>query len=384
MPSHIALSPQPRGALRPRESLKRHTLYVAVTYHGFGHVSRTAAVLARLCELMPDVTPVFVTTAPRWLLKAFFPYHFVHRRQPLDVGAVQRKRFDVDKPATLQALRKTERGRRSLIAREALFIRDAGIPLVLADIPPVATEIAKAAAVPCWMISNFGWDFIYRSWGSEFLATADQAASCYSRCDRLFRLPFHEPMQAFPTVQDVGLIGPIPRYSRRELATALSLPSDRTRNILLTFGALAGHRIPYRNVLRFPEYDFFTLDPTAPAHPNLHRITGPKYRPVDIMPLCSRIICRPGYTTFAEACRVRVPTVTTTRPDFPESRFLLEGLRNYNHYQILEPAAVLDSRWTFLRQPMAEPREKRTLRTDGNDVVAREIMRFLLTATPSV
>jgi len=47
------------------------------------------------------------------------------------------------------------------------------VGLILADIPPLAAVIAKSAGIPCWMSSNFGWDFIYRAWGGEFIEFAD-------------------------------------------------------------------------------------------------------------------------------------------------------------------------------------------------------------------
>jgi len=47
--------------------------------------------------------------------------------------------------------------------------------------------------------------------GGEFIEIADWIKDCFSQCDRLFRLPFHEPMSAF-VITDVGLTGGSPRY----------------------------------------------------------------------------------------------------------------------------------------------------------------------------
>ncbi len=61
--------------------------------------------------------------------------------------------------------------------------------LILARIFPLAAVIGKTAGIPCWMMSNFGWDFIYQA-RSEFIEIAEWISDCYSQCDRLFRLPF--------------------------------------------------------------------------------------------------------------------------------------------------------------------------------------------------
>ncbi len=71
---------------------------------------------------------------------------------------------------------------------------------------------AKSAGLPCWMIGNFGWNFIYGDWGEEFASISDWISRCYNQCDRLFKLPLAEAMTAFPhkanTRLPMGYAGP--------------------------------------------------------------------------------------------------------------------------------------------------------------------------------
>ena len=73
---------------------------------------------------------------------------------------------------------------------------------------------------------------------------------------------------------------------------AISLSSiDRNyKQFLLTFGGLSLDAIPYHNVTQFPEHLFITLDLQAPDLPNLVKVTDRKFRPVDFMPLCDRVV----------------------------------------------------------------------------------------------
>lgn len=48
--------------------MSRPVVYFAVTNHGFGHAVRSASVVANIIELNPEILPILVTTAPRWLL----------------------------------------------------------------------------------------------------------------------------------------------------------------------------------------------------------------------------------------------------------------------------------------------------------------------------
>jgi hypothetical protein len=77
--------------------------------------------------------------------------------------------------------------------------------------------------------------------------------------------------------------------------------------VLLTFGGLGLQQIPYENLTHFPDWQFITFDSSAPDLPNLVKITDHKYRPVDFMPICGRVVSKPGFSTFAEAVKLGVP-----------------------------------------------------------------------------
>jgi hypothetical protein len=349
-------------------------LYVAITNHGFGHATRTAAVVATIQQLCPDALIILVTTAPRWLLESYIPGNFIHRPRAYDVGVLQQDSINMDKPATLEKLKEIQAKQRSIIFGEANFIRQNRVTLVLADIPPLAAAIAKAAEVPCWMMSNFGWDFIYRAWGGEFIEIADWIADCFKQCDRLFRLPFHEPMSAFPTITDVGLTGGSPHYPVADLRAKFNLTTSVEQTVLLTFGGLGLDQIPYHNLERFPDWQFITFDRNAPDLPNLLKISDSHYRPVDFMTLCSRIVSKPGYGTFSEACRLNIPIVSVTRDDFAESQVLLAGIQDHAYHQILQPGDFFQSDWEFLHQPMQSPRKSEPIAKDGNEAIAQAVL----------
>lgn len=352
-------------------------LYVAITNHGFGHATRTAAIVTTIQQLCPDITVILTTTAPRWLLESYISGHFIHRPRAFDVGVIQSDSVTMDLPVTLEKLQQIQAQQRSLIASEVTFLRQNRVGLILADVPPLAAPIARAAEVPCWMASNFGWDFVYRDWGGAFLPIADWISECYSQCHQLFRLPFHEPMTAFPNLQDVGLTGGTPRYGLEELRQTFDIQTPVERTAMITFGGLGLAQTPYANVQKFPDWQFITFDRGAPDLPNLRKITSQIHRPVDFMPLCGRVISKPGYGTFAEACRVGVPIVSIRRDDFAEAAMLLRGIQDYCHHQILEPVELIQGDWAFLNQPPHPPRQPDPLATDGNETIARAVVEYL-------
>lgn len=356
--------------------MSRPTLYVAITNHGFGHATRAASVAAEIQRLLPDVLLILVTTAPRWLLESYIQGDFIHRPRAFDVGIVQSDSITMDKQATLEKLQQIRSQQNSIIASEVNFIQQNRVGLILADIPPLATAIAKSAGIPCWMMSNFGWDFIYQAWGGEFTEIADWIRDCFHQCDRLFRLPFHEPMGAFPSITDVGLTGGSPRYDLEQLKAKFAITAPKSQTVLLTFGGLGLDQIPYKNLQNFPDWQFITFDRQAPDLPNLIKIADHQYRPVDLMPLCDRMVSKPGYSTFSEACRLNLPIISITRDDFAESPILLSGIQNSSYHQILTPAEFFQGDWNFLRYPPSPPQTSQVIATDGNEAIANAVVNY--------
>jgi hypothetical protein len=364
-------------------------LYLAITNHGFGHATRAAAIAAEIQRQVPDLTLILATTAPRSVISAYLGDDFIHRPRALDVGVLQSDSVTMDLPGTLAQLEQIQAKSKATIVSEANWLKQNRVDLVLADIPPLAAPIAKAAGIPCWMMGNFGWDFIYRDFGPEFAAAADWIGECFGQCDRLFRMPFHEPMAGFKSITDVGLTGVSPRHPAATIAATFDLESTpKAQRILMTFGGLGLDRIPYENVLQFPDYRFICFDVNAPDYPNLIKVDDRDYRPVDFMEVCGCLISKPGYSTFAEACRLDLPIISIVREGFAEAPILLAGLQDYARHRVITLADLYGGDWGFLREPLLEPLREPLLEPrlepglgggllkDGNAAIARAVAEF--------
>jgi hypothetical protein len=352
-------------------------VYVAITGHGFGHATRTTAVLNEIRQRCPDAVFLVTSTAPHWLLDRQIDGPFIHRPRSLDVGVVQSDSLQMDRAATLEKLNDLQRRSASIIASEVQFLRQNRVTLVLADSPFLAVPIAHAADVPCWMASNFGWDFIYRDWGDDFEAIADWIADYHAQCDVLFRLPFHEPMSAFPNVVDVGLTGSQPRQDLEQLRSQWGIVQPPERTVLMTFGGLGVNNIPYDAVQQFPDWQFITFSSSAPSLQNLIVVKDLTLRPVDFMPLCDRILSKPGYGTFSEACQLKKTVCTLPRDGFAEVPLLLAGIQNYAYHQIIDSVQFFAGEWQFLSASATPPRVSHSLDTGGNVAIATAIVDYL-------
>ena len=137
-------------------------IYACVSAHGFGHGSRTAAVLTALHQRNPTWRLVLSTTLPEAFLRlALGPVPFEYRPCRSDVGVLQGDALGADADATLQALVALEACLPALWAGEQAWLAEQGCPLlVLADVPPAAAELARRLNSPLVWLANFGWDAI--------------------------------------------------------------------------------------------------------------------------------------------------------------------------------------------------------------------------------
>jgi hypothetical protein len=184
-------------------------------------------------------------------------------------------------------------------------------------------------------------------------------------------------MPAFQAIEDVGLTGGRSRFTETELREKFQIRTNRERIILLTFGGYGISNLPYENLSDFPDWQFITFDSAAPEQfDNLLKLDGKAIRPVDVMPLCGRLIGKPGYGTIAEAMLHDIPTVLLPRSGFAEAQYLVEGVINYSPHQLLAPNEFESSRWEFLHQPLTPPKREQTLSKTGNETIVEAIAAY--------
>lgn len=369
--------------------MARPTLYVPITNHGFGHATRTAAVVATLKRKRPDVRVIMASSAPSWLLGSYLADDIEFVDRTLDIGVIQSDAVTMDKPGTIARLQQLRSESEVTVQDEAEFLRQNEVGLVLGDIPPLAIPAAHAAGVPCFLASNFGWDFIYRSWREDFPDEIDGIvawiADLFGDCDRLFRLPMAEGMSAFPHVTDVGLTGGDPRHDAATIRAMLGIESPVDRTALVTFGGLGLDDVPWHGLEALADWQFITFDGQSPDDiPNLLKVTdvsSARLRPVDVMPICSQIISKPGYGTFAEACRVGLDITCVHRRGYPEADVLVAGMQTMARHQIIEIDELREGSWGFVRRPHDEPSPaKAPIPPDGNVTIADAIIEHFDTS----
>ncbi|MFM7267491.1 MAG: hypothetical protein ACKOZT_02735 [Cyanobium sp.] len=348
-------------------------IYVCLSSHGYGHASRTAAVLQHLARHRPHWRFVLSTAvSPSFLQLALGDVRHELRTCRWDVGVVQADALGADAPATLAALQILEGDLPAQLATEARWLQDQAEPtLVLADVPPAAALLAARLSLPLVWLASFGWDAIYAPMGEPFQAHAQACRDLYARGDLLLRCPLDLPMDWGVPAIPLGLTTSEPRMDAQVLRRQLRLPPDRERCVLISFGGL-GKAYDPALLRRWPDHVLIGPDQALAAEPN-GRVLPEGLRPLDLMPLCARLITKPGYSSFCEAFSQGLGIHLVRRSGFAEAPVLEEALRRHGHHRLLEPAAFERGAWE-LDQPLLPPSQE-PLACDGAATAAEALVR---------
>ena len=214
-----------------------------VTGHGFGHATRVAEVVRHLIAAGHEV---FVCSgAPQFIFELVVPeqsrelLHF--RKVTIDSGALQKDALSVDCAASLAGYANLDI--EAIVAEEVAFLRDRRVNVVAADMPPLACAAARRAGIPCAVVTNFTWDFIYAEFaslvgevgGGDYSTMLEGIAAAYAQATVLLRLPGHTPMPAFRRVEDVPLVVRLARRSRDEVRAQYGIAPD-AKVVIFNFG----------------------------------------------------------------------------------------------------------------------------------------------------
>jgi hypothetical protein len=326
------------------------TVLFYISGHGFGHAVRMGEVIRALHSNRPDWRLLARTQAPRSMLPEFVEYEDTQ----IDSGVVEREAgVIIDEAATLHRLRSFIGRWDEIVAAETAFVRDQHVRLIVADIPPIAGDIAHRTGVPCVAITNFTWDWIHEPYAHAYLGPLEEA---YSRMETLLRLPFAQSsrLDGFRSIIDVPLIA-------RKSAIA-TVPHAKRRALLGSRAQVSADALAFASASA-PEFEFVVPSP----HDDF----------TDVLASCDLVIAKLGFSMVAECIAARKPLLYPPRQGFREES-LLDG--TVARHIPATPIPLRDfyaGRWApYLQELSSRPAVTSSLRTDGAEVCARFLASF--------
>lgn len=344
-----------------------------ITPHGFGHATRTIAVLETLQLRCPDLQIDIFTTAAEHLFRESLRNYRLHRVIP-DVGIVQHDALQEDIPATIEALDRllpfSAKGVRKIVENLK------GCSCVLCDIAPLGIVVAEAAGIPSVLVENFTWDWIYRPYTAAYPDLARHAQTLSEIYDRA---TMH--IQAEPVCNPAATALTCPPIFRRTRSSRQSVRDSlgigRRRLILISLGGLDFTLPHWRQLDSLPDC-FFVLA----GQPKRQRLSAncmalphdSEYYHPDLIQAADLVILKSGYSTVAECLQAGTRTVCISRPSFAESAVLAQFVHKRLGGVLLEEHEFLDGGWIArLPEMLAAPSPPRATE-NGADRVANLLL----------
>lgn len=322
-----------------------------VSGHGFGHWTRTAPLLE---DLAIDV-PVHVRTGGRALLMARHA-SWAASVQEVDVGpgVVQAGPIAVDVPATRAALEHWLARWPAIVREEVAHGRALGARLVVADVPPLAFEVARRLDVPAVAVANFTWSWAYEHYARQdplFEAAAARLRVAEGLATHVVALPGGGGLDALGAPRPVHALRRPPTCSREEARQRLprARADDPRPAVLVSFGGygdgldlstLAGHN---------PRFTFISFAPTQGRLPENVRVLphdhGLPHQ--DLVLGADALLGKTGYGTLSECLEGPTPFVAVVTGDhFREHARLKAWGRDALPWSEVPETDLVAGRWT--------------------------------------
>lgn len=357
------------------------TIFYYISGHGYGHTTRSIELIKALLRKNPNLFFHIRTDAPQWLFELNLDSNYRLHQIKLDVGTVQETSFHINKRKTVEEVAELYARREEIVKGEYTAAKEAGAELIIADIPPLAFDIAAAAQIPGVALANFSWDWIYQDYLQaipEFDSLIRQVKSSYGKATLLLRLPFYGDLSAFPNIKDIPLIARKATRPKEEILKTVEIePETRSKLVLVAFRACDLQKVDFTGIEGTDGFKFITLG-LQETHQNCINIPPNLVRFPDLVNACDAVVSKPGYGLVAEILANQTPLLYTSRDDFVEYAVLANGLNKYAVVKELPLEDFFAGNWQeYLEALLEQPSIWKQIELNGAEIGADQVLKIL-------
>lgn len=301
---------------------------IYVSNHGFGHATRMAALAESFCKY--HIKVYLCTNRPKELYQNLPDELFVYRSCSIDTGVVHKKNLVTDLEATKSAILKLFSEKEEPVSKEIEFLKQEEIDFVVADIPYFIVEACEYARVPVFGVSNFDWFFIYSQLFAndpKFRPVLNTIRGFYHRFSGCFALDFanEDSLSGFKNQKPGGLLVRN-KKSYLNIRDKYNIPQN-SKILLIMFGGEGQIGVPLKEICL--AFDGVVISTNVAVGISNH-LSVDRYEDfLSLLYHSDLVICKPGYSSFAEIVSMGKPVIYIPRENYPEEQALIEGISSY-------------------------------------------------------
>lgn len=339
-----------------------------ISNHGLGHATRVSALVTEMVKY--QIRCYVMTDRPFSLFEKLNNQFHFYRKCSIDFGVAQNTPLSINRELTFEKLKLLNNHKKQLINQETTFLKESEIDLIIADIPPLAFEIAEKANIPIYAISNFDWYTIYH----DLLPDQDAYEwfkTAYQKSHKSFILPFagQTIISCLANQQKTGLLARKSINIRKALMNKYDIP--------------AGHKIILYALNDEIDFDYnqllsisgiILLSKHSLKHPNYRQIDDYFSYP-DLVASMDLVIAKSGYSTIAEAVQSGTYLLLFSRDENIEDKMIFEELEDYPYYQTLKFSQANDYNWSKLIINLPVKTKAIAKYKNANQAIALDILK---------
>jgi hypothetical protein len=185
-------------------------------------------------------------------------------------------------------------------------------------------------------LCSLNWAAIYAAYcedSAEDRHILEQMLDDY-RAASLFLAP--TPAILMPGLDNVATIGPIARQGRRQ-PDALQEHCAAGRKVKTVLVALGGitTRLSLENWPAIEGVSWIFAEAVQSGRDDLADFSLLEMPFIDVLASADAVLTKPGYGTYAEAVCNGIPVLTIARPDWPETEYLNNWVRQHGHLEVM-------------------------------------------------
>tara|TARA_A200000113_G_scaffold222567_2_gene236390 strand:- start:780 stop:1913 length:1134 start_codon:yes stop_codon:yes gene_type:complete len=352
------------------------TIAYFVSSHGFGHATRSVAIINEIHSENKEFKFIIVSNLPDlfWTNNLQASVDFKNYQVRTDIGFVQTDSFHFDLDETVSLLHKYLEDPTNGLKNLFDFLLKSETCHVICDISPIGIEVAKLLKVKCTLVENFTWDWIYQPLikkNQKLYSISQRFKNIYDSVDlRIQVKPFCE------LHPDGVQIEPIHRPFKqppRVIKAQLGLEKEQDF-VLVSTGGIA-YQYKCLNTLKDSKQNFVICGDFPKMETNRNVVLLPMNSPFhfpDLVRASTQVVGKVGYGTVIECWAANKKLHGIFRDDFRESEVLKKFIMTEGFGSEITLDQFNSGDWiNDLDQTNLWVKKSKT---NGNRIAAQEIM----------